>query len=112
MSEVAGVNDANRVFHAHLDSCRQCREKPFGLCVEGAVLLQKVAEAEEQRIQQRVCSFVCGVGAQDSTSLPQETHQSCRDPASCGCECLGCKRVWWAAGRPLARPEARAVHED
>jgi hypothetical protein len=23
------------VFHAHLDVCRQCREHPFALCVEG-----------------------------------------------------------------------------
>ena len=32
------------IFHAHLDVCQQCREHPFDLCKEGAVLLREAAE--------------------------------------------------------------------
>lgn len=28
-------------FEAHLDACRQCREHPFDLCVDGARLLRE-----------------------------------------------------------------------
>lgn len=30
-------------FHAHLDECKQCREQPFNLCMNGAVLLEASA---------------------------------------------------------------------
>jgi hypothetical protein len=32
-------------FHNHLDECKQCRDNPWGLCVEGAKLLKDTAEA-------------------------------------------------------------------
>lgn len=31
-------------FHAHLDSCSQCRNNPMALCFMGAVLLKAAAE--------------------------------------------------------------------
>ena len=27
-------------FHDHLDTCKQCRENPFGLCIVGEELLK------------------------------------------------------------------------
>lgn len=30
-------------FHAHLDTCGQCRNNPFGLCSTGARLLKEAA---------------------------------------------------------------------
>jgi hypothetical protein len=27
----------------------------------------------------------------------------CPDPFCCSCECSGCKRTWWAAGRPTSK---------
>lgn len=27
-------------FHAHLEICKRCRERPFDLCAEGAELLE------------------------------------------------------------------------
>jgi hypothetical protein len=35
-------------FHCHLDQCAQCREHPFELCEEGAILL-RAAGIEAQR---------------------------------------------------------------
>jgi len=31
-------------FHAHLNTCAQCREHPFALCALGAALLKRAAE--------------------------------------------------------------------
>lgn len=31
-------------FHAHLDACQQCEQRPFELCVVGAKLLKAAAE--------------------------------------------------------------------
>lgn len=31
-------------FHAHLDQCIQCRNRPLNLCVTGQRLLQEVAD--------------------------------------------------------------------
>lgn len=43
---------------------------------------------------------------------PLIQHDTCRAPARCACECLGCKRAWWAADRPggakLSHDEAEA----
>ncbi len=37
-------------------------------------------------------------------------HESCPDPARCDCECRGCKRAWFVAGRPNpAAPDAPNV---
>lgn len=33
------------IFCDHLDRCRQCRERPFQMCVEGAALLKKASQA-------------------------------------------------------------------
>lgn len=35
--------EAASAFHAHLDLCTQCRERPFDLCIEGGVLLSHAA---------------------------------------------------------------------
>lgn len=37
---------ASDQFHAHLDSCKQCREHPLELCKVGAELLKKAAGAK------------------------------------------------------------------
>lgn len=37
------VTPAIDAFHAHLDVCRQCRDNPFALCVEGYKLLETAA---------------------------------------------------------------------
>ena len=31
-------------FHAHLDECKQCRDRPFGLCPSGQTLLLAAAD--------------------------------------------------------------------
>ncbi len=36
-------------FHAHLDICEQCRNHPFGLCSEGALLLKDAGEPTIKR---------------------------------------------------------------
>tara|TARA_R110000824_G_C14922365_1_gene647854 strand:- start:213 stop:521 length:309 start_codon:yes stop_codon:yes gene_type:complete len=40
-----------KVFHDHLDKCRQCRENPMGLCAVGAA---KLAEAAGSRISAQI----------------------------------------------------------
>jgi hypothetical protein len=32
---------ASDLFHTHLDQCAQCREHPFDLCAEGAILIMR-----------------------------------------------------------------------
>lgn len=36
-------------FHAHLDTCKQCRNNPFDLCPTGSRVLQEVAQAMHAR---------------------------------------------------------------
>ncbi len=36
------ISDPTEAFHAHLDRCRQCSERPFDLCPTGEVLLATV----------------------------------------------------------------------
>lgn len=38
-------------FHAHLDACRQCREHPFALCVEGQRIILEAAANLSQEIE-------------------------------------------------------------
>lgn len=37
-----------------------------------------------------------------TTSNPSPRHSGCDAPGRCACECLECKRAWFAAGRPIA----------
>lgn len=46
----------NDAFHRHLDQCAQCRDHPFGLCQDGAILLRAAgieAQQNEQKSQVR-----------------------------------------------------------
>jgi hypothetical protein len=45
---VVKKREPRRDFHAHLDECRQCRDNPFALCLEGARLLSETATAAWQ----------------------------------------------------------------
>lgn len=42
--EYAGIEK----FHKHLDVCRQCREHPFALCLEGSRLLHETVRPQQQ----------------------------------------------------------------
>jgi hypothetical protein len=44
-------------FHDHLDTCAQCRESPFDLCVAGANLLQVAAEGLPPRQPSKPFNF-------------------------------------------------------
>tara|TARA_Y100000034_G_C6881763_1_gene404184 strand:- start:1526 stop:1738 length:213 start_codon:yes stop_codon:yes gene_type:complete len=35
-------------FHAHLDVCRRCRERPFDTCPEGTSLLEQAASPPQK----------------------------------------------------------------
>jgi hypothetical protein len=39
--EEYAMGAADKAFHEHLDSCKQCEEHPFDLCPEGAHLLRE-----------------------------------------------------------------------
>lgn len=39
----AATFNAENAFHAHLDRCRPCAERPFDMCEEGARLLEAAA---------------------------------------------------------------------
>jgi predicted anti-sigma-YlaC factor YlaD len=41
--ECGQVTPAERAFYEHLDRCRQCRDRPFGLCEAGGDLLTRAA---------------------------------------------------------------------
>lgn len=36
------MNTFSEAFRCHLDSCAQCRERPFDLCRDGEILLRAV----------------------------------------------------------------------
>lgn len=40
---MSGEQKTVNEFHDHLDKCRQCREHPFALCLEGTRLLKQEA---------------------------------------------------------------------
>lgn len=40
----------HQAFHAHLDTCKQCRDNPFGLCPTGAHLIIAAARSIKQEI--------------------------------------------------------------
>ena len=35
-----------KLFHAHLDECKQCRENPFGMCPIGQARLEEAVGAQ------------------------------------------------------------------
>jgi hypothetical protein len=41
-------------FHAHLDKCEQCRNKPFGLCTEGEKLLMANASETQLKVAEEI----------------------------------------------------------
>jgi hypothetical protein len=45
---IQSVRAAADKFHAHLDVCKQCADKPFELCAEGRSLIQAVGKVYEE----------------------------------------------------------------
>jgi hypothetical protein len=43
---VKELQDAGDAFHAHLDECKQCEQRPFDLCSIGHVLINRAAGVE------------------------------------------------------------------
>lgn len=44
-SEVSPLTTEHQAFHAHLDICEQCRERPFDLCRVGDALLRNAVQS-------------------------------------------------------------------
>lgn len=71
-------------------------------CDRFCVLLRQLEddhEAAKSVVQARPINLLDGHGVGDHGS----TVGVCPDPFCCPCECTGCKRTWWAAGRPTSR---------
>ena len=49
----------DNAFHAHLDRCKRCRERPFDLCPAGAILLAQEATTQAENFARKRVVVSC-----------------------------------------------------